>query len=75
MDSYAEYLAEKGGMANCGNGLGVMVTALSAIESVPAGWLFIPLEIATAKGVREALDHAKKGRMDWPRTDKGEKPR
>lgn len=64
--SYAQYLADNGGMASCGNGLGVMVTPWKNVKHVPSGWVFIPLERATAKNVQEALDLARGGRKHWP---------
>ncbi len=64
--SYAEYLALNGGMASCGEGLGVMVTPWKNVKYVPSGWVFIPLERASAKNVREALDISRRGRKHWP---------
>ena len=67
--TYAQHLAENGGLACCGDGLGVMVTSLENINQVPAGWVFIPLEEATEKAVWEALDRAKQGRSSWPKKE------
>lgn len=64
--SYAQYLASNGGMASCGEHLGVMVTPRENINRVPNGWVFIPLEEATTEVVQEALDFTKQGRAAWP---------
>ncbi len=64
--TYAQHLATFGGMASCGNHLGIMVTPRKNVEQVPAGWVFIPLEDATEEIVQEALDHARQGRSAWP---------
>ncbi len=63
--TYAQHLAANGGLACCGDGLGVMVTPHENIKQVPAGWVFIPLEEATEEVVQGALEHAKEGRKNW----------
>ncbi|KKM73500.1 hypothetical protein LCGC14_1409960 [marine sediment metagenome] len=64
--SYAEYLALNGGMASCGEGLGVMVDSDKWCRNVPAGWIGVSLEDATTEIVQEALEQAKNGRKHWP---------
>ena len=70
---YAEFLATNGGWTTCGGGLGVMVAPGKDIERVPPGWVFVPLETATPGKVQEAIDHAKQGRLNWPK--KEDKPK
>ncbi len=50
--NYAEYLATYGGMAACGNGLGVFVG--TDIKGTPPSWAFIPMG-STVEVIREAL--------------------
>lgn len=64
--TYAQHLALNGGMASCGEGLGVMVTPRKNMKLVPAGWVGVPLEEATTEIVQQALDCAKQGRSQWP---------
>ena len=66
ISSYAVYLAEHGGMATCGEHLGVMVG--TDPYGCPRGWVFVPLG-ATAEIVQEALNLAKRGRSAWPPKD------
>lgn len=61
--TYAEYLAKNGGMATCGEHLGVFVGTDEA--ATPNGWVFVPMP-TTPQIVREAIDHAKRGRSQWP---------
>ncbi len=63
---YAERLARHGGIANCGDSLGVFVAPRNTVKQTPSGWVFVPLETATTEIVREALDCAKAGRSGWP---------
>ncbi len=73
MSKYVEHLAANGGMATCGEHLGVMVGTDEF--ACPAGWVFVPLEGATTQIVSEALAVAKKGRAGWPEKVVYEKPR
>lgn len=63
-DSYAAHLARHGGMATCGNHLGVYVG--TDMAATPRGWVFIPLAEATEALVKEAIDHQNRGRAAWP---------
>lgn len=65
--TYAEHLARNGGLATCGNHLGVMVGPEPA--RCPAGWVFVPQAEATPEIVQEALNTASRGRKDWPEKD------
>ena len=62
--SYAAMLASRGGMAACGDHLGVFVG--TDIKATPRGWIFVPLETATESVVAEAIETAKAGRTIWP---------
>lgn len=64
MMSFVERLATHGGMATCGEHLGVFVG--TDIRGCPRGWVYVPLEQATPEIVREALDTARAGRKSWP---------
>lgn len=63
---YACHLAEAGGLATAGAGLGVMVAPEDDILSCPPGWVFVALERATPGMVQEALEVAGQGRKLWP---------
>ena len=71
-DDYAEFLATRGGIANCGGHLAVWVAPLTCEKQCPAGWVFVPLETATTEVVREALTAASAGRSQWPNDSKTE---
>lgn len=62
--SYAAMLANNGGMATCGDGLGVFVGDSSA--NCPPGWVFVDKATATEEVVSLALKEAKRGRAAWP---------
>lgn len=62
--SYAAMLARRGGMAACGDCLGVFVGTDEM--ATPRGWVFVPLATATEAIVQEAIDAAKAGRTIWP---------
>lgn len=64
--TYSEHLAVRGGMATCGQHLGIMVSPPENILRCPPGWVFVPMP-ATAEDVQEAIDHAKMGRKAWPK--------
>lgn len=64
--TYREYLAEHGGMATMGEGLGVRVGADPS--GTPAGWMFIPLGTST-EVFADAWEQAKADRKAWPPTD------
>lgn len=60
---YAQMLALTGGMAACGDGLGVYVG--TDVRATKPGWVFVEMP-TTAECVQEALDVAKAGRNAWP---------
>jgi len=64
--TYAERLADVGGMANCGGHLGVMVAPHESARHCPRGWVFLELGKATPAEVSEALAVAGQGRKAWP---------
>jgi len=66
MGAYAKYLTERGGLATCGEHLGVMVASRECDKQCPAGWVFVPIEQATEEIVQAALDQALLGRKAWP---------
>lgn len=67
--SYAEYLTAHGGIANCGNNLGLMVAPLATAHRCPGGWTFLALEDATPERVQKLLDTAG-SREHWPKNER-----
>lgn len=55
-------------MMTCGEHLGVFVG--TDILACPKGWVFIPLADATPALVRQAIEHANRGRKNWPKNQK-----
>ena len=60
---YTEMLAQRGGMATCGDYLGVYVGTDPL--ATPPGWTYVALP-TTPEIVQQALDHTKLGRSTWP---------
>lgn len=63
---YAKHLSANGGIANCGEHLGVFVAKEKYVDMCPPAWCFVPLEYATPEIVKGALDWMKAGRSNWP---------
>lgn len=61
---YAKFLALRGGMATCGQHLGVMVGPDP--RKCPPGWVFLKRGEATAEQVQAAIDLSESGRETWP---------
>jgi len=66
--TYAAHLALNGGMATCGEHLGVFVGEDEG--RCPPGWVFVEKGSATEELVQEALEVAKGGRGSWPESAK-----
>ncbi|MCK9458531.1 MAG: hypothetical protein M0R80_02690 [Proteobacteria bacterium] len=67
--SYAEFLKSiGGGLATCGEHLGVMVSPKKNVGNCPPGWAFVEIE-ESPEIIREALEHVSEGRKHWPVND------
>ena len=64
---YATLLAKSGGIACFAENIEVCV--VTDWRCVPAGSVYVPLEIATPELVLEAFDFARRGRSAWPPKD------
>ena len=67
--SYAEILkAMGGGLATCGEHLGVMISPKENVSNCPPGWAFVDVD-ESAEIIQETLDHVSQGRKNWPARD------
>lgn len=69
--TYAQYLAERGGLAAGPQWLGLMVGRDPL--KCPKGWIYLEHGVATAAQVQEALDALCTGRSQWPPDTRKEK--